>query len=116
MFNASRVSLVRGISVDEVSCDFGIQNRMTLSWYLKWGRGFVDARTEVTYDIGAEPPAPVQLVSPRLGVLSWRGDAGRPGDKYPFDIMDGVCIQPQRNGGTNPIRFTNSSVTVAAHA
>lgn len=47
--------------------------------------------------------APVQPVSPHLGVLSWPGDAGRPGDKYPSDIMDGVCIRP--HGGTNPIRF-----------
>jgi len=46
MFNASRVSLASAklLSVDEVSCDFEIQNRITLSRYLKWDRGFVDAR------------------------------------------------------------------------
>lgn len=55
---------------------------------------------------------PARVVA-RLGVLSWRGDTGRPGDKYPFDIMDGVRVQPQRNGGTNPIRFANDSVGAA---
>lgn len=85
--------------------------RMTLS-QVKQGFCRCANGSNVRYRRGTA--APIQLVSPRLGVLSWRGDAGRPGDKYPFDIMDGVCIQPQRNGGTNPIRFGNGSA--GAHA
>lgn len=39
-----------------------------------------------------------------------RGDRyGRVGDKYPSDIMDGICIRPQRNDETNPIHFTRPS-------
>lgn len=45
-----------------------------------------------------------------FGGFILRGDRyGRVDDKYPSDIMDGTCIRPQSNGGTNPIRFTRSS-------
>lgn len=45
-----------------------------------------------------------------FGGFILRGDRyGRVRDKYPSDIMDGICIRPQSNVETNPIRFTRSS-------
>jgi len=79
------------------------------------GVGFADTRAEVYVRYlrgGGGTGTTTQLVSP--GVLSCdgggRGGGGKGrwtpgGDKYPSDIMDGACIRPQRDGGTNPISF-----------
>lgn len=79
-----------------------------------WARDFADARTrKLHYAISGGTAAPVSLCRRVWGGFILRaGDCyGRFGDKYPSDIMDGICIRPraERNDGTNPIHFARSS-------
>lgn len=64
----------------------------------------------------SEPPHHRSTSCRRVrGFYLGEGTLDGPGDKYPSDIMDGVCIRPQRNDGTNPIRFADGFAGARAH-
>lgn len=110
MFNASRISLAREAVIGRMKCPAILVSETGCPYRsISSEAGVLSMRErKFTYGIGAEPPcrARVQLVSPRLGgFILARERAGRSGDKYPFDIMDGVCIQPQRNAWNKSYSF-----------
>lgn len=67
------------------------------------------------YDIGtgaAEPPRQSSSCRRVRGFYLGEGTLDEPAINTHPDIMDGVCIRPQRNGGTNPI-FVSRTVPPA---
>lgn len=93
-YNSRSIAFTAVMKVAEIPRGFR-RNRMTLSRYLKWIRDFVHAQTcgcNVRYRRNRRAHSTRVAV---FGGFILRGDRyGRVGDKYPSDIMDGICIRP----------------------